>query len=75
MAYIQVKSEATTARLQEYLRRFESYDKYDWMFFAWHKGAVAAPPEASDVILLDRARVAEMALDAGLASCLRDKVS
>lgn len=75
IAFVQVKSEASTATLQDYLRRFESYDKYDRMFFAWHKGTVDVPPEAADIVLLDRARIAEMALDAGLAAWLRDKVS
>jgi hypothetical protein len=75
IAFIQVKSEASTSTLQEYLQRFSSYEKYDRMFFAWHKGSVERPAEATDVVLLDRARIASMALDAGLASWLRDKVS
>ncbi len=75
IAFIQVKSEASTSTLQDYLQRFASYDKYDRMFFAWHKGSVERPAESADVVLLDRARIASMALDAGLASWLRDKVS
>lgn len=75
IAFIQVKSEASNSTLQDYLRQFSSYEKYDRMFFAWHKGTVRALQEAGDIVLLDRTRIAEMALDAGLAGWLRDKVS
>ena len=76
VAFVQVKSEANTRTLREYLASFNAYEKYDRMFFAWHKGTVdLAPDDAEDIILLDRARIAEMTLDSGLAAWLRGKVS
>jgi hypothetical protein len=75
IAFIQVKSEATAATLREYIGQFSAYDKYDRMFFAWHKGKINTVPESGDVVLLSRSRIAEMVLDAGLGTWLRDKVS
>lgn len=75
VAFIQVKGEADSSTLQDYIHRFTSYEKYNRMFFAWHTGSIDVPTDASDVVLLDRSRLARMTLDAGLAAWLRDKVS
>lgn len=75
LAFIQVKAQANTAHFLDYLGRYEAYDKYDRMFFAWHSGTLKPPTDRPDVILLDRSRLAEMTLDAGLAAWLRDKVA
>ena len=75
LAFVQVKSEANAASFRDYVARYESYDKYDRMFFAWHKGTIRPPKDASEIVLLDRSKIAEMTLDAGLSSWLRDKVS
>lgn len=75
IAFVQVKSRATTATLLDYIERFEVSEKYQRMFFAWHEGRVEPPAAIDGVTLLDRARLAEMTLDAGLAGWLRDRVS
>jgi hypothetical protein len=75
VAFVQVKSEASSAIFRDSLDRFQSYDKYDRMFFAWHKGTVVSPDDTKSIELLDCKRIAAMTLDAGLAGWLRDKVS
>jgi hypothetical protein len=74
-AFVQIKSQANAASLQDYATRFEQADLYDRMFFVWHTGHVAEKDEADDITLIGPERLARMCLDAGLASWLREKVS
>ncbi len=74
-AFVQVKSKATQADLQNSIAVLANSDGYHRLFFVHHTGEVAPPPtHASRVTLLGPERVAEMAMDAGLASWLMDKV-
>jgi hypothetical protein len=74
-AFVQIKSLASAASLQEYATRFEQADLYDRMFFVWHTGNVSEDGWADDITLIGPERLARMCLDAGLASWLREKVS
>lgn len=72
-AFVQVKSKTTPAELADYIARFEELGIFDRMFFVYHSGAADADDERVRVIGPDK--LAEMALDAGLAGWLLRKVS
>ena len=74
-AFVQVKSRATPAQLNDYVGRMAEMDGVHRMFFVWHTGDVGAAPEQGRVTLVDPDRLARMVLDAGLATWLRQKVS
>ncbi|GAA0631320.1 hypothetical protein GCM10009424_00610 [Sphingomonas ursincola] len=74
-AFVQVKSQATTAALNEYVARLAEADAYDRMFFVWHTGDIAEENGPAGVILLGPRKLSRMVLDAGLSSWLREKVS
>lgn len=74
-AFVQVKSQATLAALNEYASRLEQAEAYDRMFFVWHTGDISEDSGPEDVILLGPSKLARMVLDAGLSSWLREKVS
>lgn len=74
-AFVQVKSQATTAALNDYVARLAEADAYDRMFFVWHTGDIAEENGPAGVILLGPRKLSRMVLDAGLSSWLREKVS
>lgn len=74
-AFVQVKSQATSAALDDYVERLAKAEAYDRMFFVWHTGAIAEDRNPAGVILLGPQKLARMVLDAGLSSWLREKVS
>jgi hypothetical protein len=74
-AFVQVKSHATAAALDDYSARLAQAEAYDRMFFVWHTGNFAEEGNPAGVILLGPQRLARMVLDAGLSSWLREKVS
>ena len=74
-AFVQVKSQATTAALNDYVVRLAEADAYDRMFFVWHTGDIAEENGPAGVILLGPRKLSRMVLDAGLSSWLREKVS
>lgn len=74
-AFVQVKSQATSAALNDYVARLAEADAYDRMFFVWHTGDIAEESSPAGVILIGPRKLARMVLDAGLSSWLREKVS
>jgi hypothetical protein len=74
-AFIQVKSQATTAALQEYASRLAEADAFERMFFVWHTGNIVEGDGPEGVTLIGPQKLSRMVLDAGLSSWLRDKVS
>jgi len=74
-AFVQVKSRANPAQLNDYVERMALMDGVHRMFFVWHTGDVGAAPEYGRVTLVGPDRLARMILDAGLATWLRQKVS
>lgn len=74
-AFVQIKSQATPAALNDYVDRLAQADAYDRMFFVWHTGDLPEGDRQTDVILLGPQKLARMVLDAGLSSWLREKVS
>lgn len=73
-AFVQVKSQANSASLKEYAQRFHQSEAYDRMFFVWHSGQPSGS-ESEAISLVGPERLAQMVLDAGLSSWLREKVS
>ncbi len=73
-AFVQVKSSASNAEMQDYRQRNLRSEAYDRMFFVWHSGDLEAVQD-DDVTLIGPQRLARMVLDAGLVSWLREKVS
>jgi len=74
-AFVQVKSKATAAALNDYAERLAATEAYDRMFFVWHTGVLPEDDGPDNVILIGPERLSRMILDAGLASWLREKVS
>lgn len=74
-AFVQVKSQATSAALNDYVARLTEAEAYDRMFFVWHTGDIAEEGSPAGVILLGPQKLSRMVLDAGLSSWLREKVS
>jgi hypothetical protein len=74
-AFVQVKSQASSAALDDYVARLAEADAYDRMFFVWHTGDVSEESSPAGVILLGPRKLSRMVLDAGLSSWLREKVS
>lgn len=74
-AFVQVKSQATSAALNDYVARLGEADAYDRMFFVWHTGDISEESSPAGVILLGPRKLSRMVLDAGLSSWLREKVS
>lgn len=74
-AFVQVKSQATTAALAEYADRLVQAEAFDRMFFVWHSGDISEEGGPAGVILLGPQKLSRMVLDAGLSSWLREKVS
>ncbi|USI75088.1 restriction endonuclease [Sphingomonas morindae] len=74
-AFVQVKSKASRAALDDYAVRLEEAEAYDRMFFVWHTGVIPEDEAPEGVIMLGPQRLARMVVDAGLSSWLREKVA
>lgn len=80
-AFVQIKADASIAEFRRYMRQFDSMSKYQHMFFAWHSGKISddeiddvIKQSDKNVIALTPRRLAEMVINAGLTSWLREKV-
>jgi hypothetical protein len=73
-AWVQIKSKATQAELNDYLRRFRREGSSDRFFFVCHSaaGALSLPAEPS-LHLWTAERVASAAIDAGLFNWLMER--
>lgn len=74
-AFVQVKSDATMASLQEYANQLRASAAYGRMFFVWHTGSIPEDAKIDGVTLLGPMRLAQLILDSGLSRWLREKVS
>lgn len=74
-AFVQIKSQASSSSLHEYVNRFKESTAYDKMFFVWHSGDIGSVTAPQGVALIGPERLSRMVLDAGLSSWLRGKVS
>ena len=72
-AFVQVKSKTNQAEFDEYVSHFEALDAYDRMFFIFHSGDAKTDDE--QVTVIGPEKLAEMVVDAGLATWLVRKVS
>lgn len=72
-AFVQVKSSTTAADLADYMARLGELDYYQRMFFIYHSGN--AETDDKRVTVIGPEKLAEMAVDAGLATWLIRKVS
>ena len=73
-AFVQVKSATTQAELDDYVGRFKERGE-DHMFFAYHTSDKPLVSDSANFFVLDRARLAEMVLDAGLTGWLIKKLA
>jgi hypothetical protein len=72
-SFVQVKSHTTSAELAQYVAKLDEMGPYDRMFFVFHSGDAATKDKRVKVI--GPSQLAEMVMDAGLASWLIRKVS
>jgi hypothetical protein len=72
-AFVQVKSETTSAELAEYVAKLDEHDGYDLMFYVFHSGD--GKTEDERVIVIGPEKLSEMVIDAGLVNWLVRKVS
>lgn len=72
-AFVQVKSRTDSAELADYVSRIDAADDFSRMFYVYHTGE--ASTEDPRVVVIGPEKVAEMAVDAGLAGWLVRKVS
>jgi hypothetical protein len=73
-AFVQVKSQARPSDAADYVRLTEG-GPYHRMFFVWHTGNVSEIDSREAVTLVGPERFAQMIVDAGLSSWLREKAS
>lgn len=72
-AFVQVKSRTSSMELADYVGRLDELDSFNRMFFVYHSGEAETDDER--VIVIGPEKLAEMAVDAGLATWLIRKVS
>lgn len=72
-AFVQVKSETTSAELAEYVAKLDDHGPYDRMFYVFHSGEAETDDERVNVI--GPQELAELVVDAGLVNWLIRKVS
>jgi hypothetical protein len=72
-AFVQVKSKTNSVELADYVAKLDELDSYNRMFFVYHSGKAETDDER--VIVIGPEKLAEMAVDAGLATWLVRKVS
>ena len=71
-AFVQVKSETTSAEFATYARTFDE-QVFDFMFFVYHTSKADLSTDNDRVIVIGPERLAKMVLDAGLADWIIDK--
>lgn len=74
-AFVQTKSSANSAALNDYAKRFEDAAIYDRMFFVWHTGKLDEGDSNDAITRLGPSKFARLVLLAGLSPWLREKVS
>jgi Restriction endonuclease len=76
LVFVQVKSKATQAVLDDYIERFRASGVYDRMFFMCHSptGALSTP-EDQHIHVLTGASLTNMAINAGLLDWLAERVA
>ena len=74
-AFVQVKSQTTSAEITEYVGRLEEHGPYDRMFYVFHSGEAETNGEDDKVTVIGPDKLAELVLDAGLVNWLIRKVS
>src|SRR6266566_2771700 len=67
-AFVQVKSDTTSAQLAEYVNRLEEAGPYDRMFYVFHSGE--ADTDDDRVSVIGPEQLAKMIVDAGLVNWL-----
>ena len=72
-AFVQVKSRTNSNELADYVGKLNELNSFDRMFFVYHSGKAETDDER--VIVIGPEKLAEMSLDAGLATWLIHKVS
>jgi hypothetical protein len=72
-AFVQVKSRTDSPELADYVARLDELGPYDRMFFGYHSGKAETDDER--VIVIGPEKLAEMVMDAGLATWLMRKES
>jgi hypothetical protein len=72
-AFVQVKSETTSAQLKGYVVTFNEPGPFDRMFYVFHSGS--AKTEDPRVTVVDPEKLARLVLDAGLVNWLIRKVA
>ena len=72
-AFVQVKSQTTSAELAEYVAMLDEPSVYDRMFYVYHSGEASTDDERVRVIGPEK--LAELVVDAGLVNWLVRKVS
>jgi hypothetical protein len=71
-AFVQVKSDTTSAELTEYVRRIDELGPYDRMFYVFHKGEASTDDDR--VTVIGPEKLVELVLDEGLTNWLIRKV-
>jgi len=72
-AFVQIKSKTNQAELESYAARLDELGPYNRMFFVYHSGEAETHDER--VIVIGPEKLAELVVDAGLATWLIRKVS
>lgn len=72
-AFVQVKSKTNSVELADYVAKLDELDSYNRMFFIYHSGKAETDDER--VIVIGPEKLAEMTVDAGLATWLIRKVA
>lgn len=72
-AFVQVKSQTTSAELADYVGKLDELGSYDRMFYVYHSGEARTTDPR--VIVNTPRRLSELVLDSGLVTWLIRKVS
>jgi hypothetical protein len=72
-AFVQVKSETTSAELAEYVAKLDDLDQYELMFYVYHSGDPVTEDRRVRIIGPDK--LPELVIDAGLVNWIVGKVA
>jgi hypothetical protein len=74
-AFVQVKSETTSAELAAYAATLDERGPFDRMFFVYHSGKAVLSTDDDRVVVIGPEELAKIVLDAGLDGWIIEKVS
>ncbi len=74
-AFVQVKSETSSAELASYAATLDERGPFDRMFFVYHSSQAELSIDNDRVVVIGPEKLAKMVLDAGLDGWIIDKVS